>query len=476
MAKFKVIEGGAPKAPPGGAVVHGDPEFMPLRCAVDWFTLLYEPPVSGGVWKRLARIGAHDGQRVLTLHHDGETFPVEVRTVAGGSMVRLKGPGLFVTIRDPHAPRSDRPGAVYSVEVQVQGTALSASSNGLRVVRWFKAAVESLLYRHYGPNPPERGARLRDYIRPGRFDLATDVAVIAPEPDTARAWVSSEVFASGNINDANARVSTRARKHKGATEVDERAYDNVVPIVQRGKGLRGSGKQATRLVGKESTGRTLYRGGSIVELCVYERDKKRDGDWCVLGPTLTACGWDEVSPVLRWEVRFSRAWFREQVVQLRDGTWKRAHELSVDDVLEHITDFARLASERFRHVVAGPGRVRDRESSPYHKAVVAGLGLLESPERAASVVMDIVSKKREVAAERAASRAAGGIVDVMAVAGVTFAEACLIVYADQFVARHDHYSDRFVYQRARWGLDEAPFLTGELEELDFRVPDFARAG
>jgi len=90
--------------------------------------------------------------------------------------------------------------------------------------------------------------------------------------------------------------------------------------------------------------------------------------------------------------------------------------------------------------------------------------------------MDIVSKKREVAAERAASRAAGGIVDVMAVAGVTFVEACLIVYADQFVARHDHYNDRFLYQRARWGLDEAPFLTGELEELDFRVPDFARAG
>ena len=167
MSKFKVIKGGAPKAPPGGAVVHGDPEFMPLRCAVDWFTLLYEPPVSGGVWKRLARLGAHDGQRVLTLRHDGETFPVEVRTVAGGSMVRLKGPGLFVTIRDPHAPRSDRPGAVYSVEVQVQGTALSASSNGLRVVRWFKAAVEAILFRHYGPNATERGARLRDYIRPG---------------------------------------------------------------------------------------------------------------------------------------------------------------------------------------------------------------------------------------------------------------------------------------------------------------------
>lgn len=441
----------------------GEVVCHPLRCAVDWFTLLYAVPVTNTVWKELT----HRDRSILTLHHAGEALPVEVRLVENGSRIRLKAPGLYAMVLNPNLPPpQNRPGAVYAVDVQIQGTVLSRSTNGLTTVRWIKAALEAVLYRHHGPNEVERAARLRESIRPGRFDIATDVAIHAATPEAAQRWVNTEIFANGNINEANDRISSRARKHKGATQVQE---DGGAPILQRGKNSRGSRRQASRMVGKETSGRTLYRGGSIVELCIYERGRKRDGDWSILEPRLREGGWNGEDPVLRWEVRHMRAWFREQVIYLGGVEWKRASELSVDDVLEHITDFARLGSKRIRHVVAGTVRVRDRESSPYHKAVVAGLALLESPEKAANVVMDVVAEKRGAALEKAARRLGNAAADIVAFTGLTYAEAVLAAAKQQLEERTEELSARVSYQRLRFGLEDAPFEVGDLEEIRLRL-------
>lgn len=440
-----------------------DVAFQPIRCAIDWFTLLYRAVITHAAWKRLVELAGPGGRGTLTFEHEGEKLPCVLRLLAGGSLVRIKGPGFYAVVQNPINPPRDRLGVTYPVEVQVQGTLLSRSTNGIATVRWCKAAVETLLYKHEGATPEARAEHLREACFPGRFDIATDVAVVADNPETAQAWINREVFADGNINTANDRISTRARKPKGATEVQEN--DNGAPILQRGKNSRGRRRQASRMVGEERSGRTLYRGGSIVELCIYERGRKKDGDWPTLESTLKTCGWDGVSPVLRWEVRHMRAWFREQVIYLGGVEWKRANALSVDDLLEHITDFARLGTTRFRHVEAGTGRVRDRASSPYHDAVKAGLGLLESPEKAANLVMDVVAEKRGAALEKAARRFGNAVADIMAFTGLDYWSTVQAVAKEQWDTRAEELEARVLYQRQRYGLEDAPFEVGDPGEL-----------
>lgn len=160
-----------------------------------------------------------------------------------------------------------------------------------------------------------------------------------------------------------------------------------------------------------------------------------------------------------------RAWFREQVIYLGGVEWKRANALSVDDLLEHITDFARLGTTRFRHVEAGTGRVRDRASSPYHDAVKAGLGLLESPEKAANLVMDVVAEKRGAALEKAARRFGNAVADIMAFTGLDYWSTVQAVAKEQWDTRAEELEARVLYQRQRYGLEDAPFEVGDPGEL-----------
>lgn len=436
-------------------------EFKPLRCAIDWATSLYGPHVSGRVWKYLAKLGSREGHQTLTLQHAGESLPCTVRLSAGGTQVILLGPGVHLRVLDPDRSRCGEPvSAIYGVEVQIQGTILSDSHNGLDAIRWVKAAVEAALFRHYGANANERAEGLREHVKPGRFDVAVDVAVIG---EGAAQWINDELFCGNNIEEANRRISTRAREPGGAGVVID------LDEARARKGAKRRGRAAapdpTRFRGRESTGRTLYRGRTMAELCIYERSKKRDGDWSILSDTLRACGWDGESEVIRWEVRFSRAWFREQLVSVvRDGERQdiRADKITFDDWLNHATDFARLALTRFRHVVEGKGRVRERESSPYHRAVFAALDLFEGPDRAKKIVATVVSKKRDAAIERAAARACGALVDVMASdpkGEFTMIDAFLIVVGSQWNERAEHWEARYLKFREKWGLDERPVPT-----------------
>lgn len=447
--------------------------MVPLRCALDWCTLMYLPHVSGHVWKTLLKLTKPGGFGMVDMAHGEERVALRVRDVGAGAAIVLQGFGIYVKVANPfmRVQRAAKTtGRVYGVDMQVQGTALSASLTGVDVVQWAKTAIESTLFLHAGPTPEKRAETLRQSCFPGRWDVAVDVmlrnpaderSLVAPVSEAdPQQWIDSEIFADGNLDDANSRVSTRARKPKAAARVKQ---DYTEHDTARG----------TRLVGKESTGRTLYRGGAIVELCVYERARKTDGDWKILAATLQQkCGWDGKSPVMRYEIRCMRPWFRDQRVK-RGKDWIRGDDLYFDEWLALVPEFAATVIGRFRHTKNEPGvRTRDRDDSAYYTAIRAGIAKLSSAERVANPMTEVVSKKREVAAERAESRAAGAIVDIMALKGCSLKEAVMAIRDGEMTERKEHWDKRYEQTRVRYGL--SPGL--ELKDMLAPPDDWQRVG
>lgn len=453
-------------------------ECTPLRLALDWLTPLYRPFVSLTVWRFLLRAAQCGGTVRLWRHDRLEATPFRVETdrdsdvvftaravaAQNEAVIRLKGPGLCVFVRNPEIPANRWPGGhlPYGAEVQIQGTAFSASlASGLEVYGWFKPALEALLYREWGDTEAARAAALLDQTVVGRWDVASDVMVRAlpggtspqtclPDPDEAQRWVTREIFCNGNLDAANDRISSRARKPTGVTLADEDGVRVRADSAEVGNG--------TRLVGKASTAHSLYRGGKTAELCVYERARKRDGDWPILEQTLRARGWDGVSPIVRWETRFMREWFRDQQLVITDRstddgpdieTWLRGDEMPLATFIKHLPAFVRCAIGRFQHKVAGAGRVRDRAPSPLYQAVVKSLERFDmNGQGGEGAIARVVSQKREAAKERAMSRALNGVIDVAAHEGVSpeaAAETVLrLIRGEDF----EHASKRFAHTRA----------------------------
>lgn len=454
-----------------------------LRCALDWVTLLYQPFTTPDLWAFLVRIASRQGTVRLwrpdrldavpfRVEGDADSdvvFTTRVNAAQNDAVVRLKGPGLCVFVRNPTIPANRWPGGhlPHGVEVQVQGTALSASlASGLDVVLWLKAAVEALLFAGWGSDEASRARALRDQVVPGRWDLAVDVAV-TPSPTgasgtSAQDWIDGEIFGGGNLDAANARIASRARKPKAASAADD---DGV-----RVRRDAARADPATRMVGRASSGRTLYRGGGTCELCIYERGKKVDGDWPILSDTLRARGWDGVSPVLRYEVRLMRAWFRDQQLVITergadDGPdlekWCRGDEIPFDVWVQYVGAFGGCVVSRFAHKVAGSQRVRDRAASPFYVAVCEGLQLFrDDGDQGDRAIARVVSKKREAAADRAVSRAINALVDVAAHDDVSPDAAAAKVLRLIRGEDYEHAAKRYAHTRAVHGytprtLDDA---------------------
>ncbi len=464
-------------------------ECIPLRNALDWLTPLYRPFVSLTVWRFLLRAAQCGGTVRLWRHDRLEATPFKVESDRDADVVfttkamasqneaviRLQGPGLCAFVKNPEIPANKWPGGhlPYGVEMQMQGTAFSASlASGLEIYGWLKPALEAVLYPEWGHDEASRARALLEHTVVGRWDIACDVMVRASKagahdphekppkgtsptsclsgPEIAQRWVTQEIFCGGNLDAANDRISSRARKPTGVTVTDEGSVRVRADASEVGNG--------TRLVGKASTAHSLYRGGKTAELCIYERGRKRDGDWPILEQTLRARGWDGVSPVVRWETRFMREWFRDQQLVVTDRstddgpdieTWMRGDEMPLATFIRHLPAFVRCAIGRFQHKVAGPGRVRDRAPSPLYQAVVKSLELFDmNGEGGDGAIARVVSQKREAAKERAMSRALNGVIDVAAHEGVSpeaAAETVLrLIRGEDF----EHAAKRYAHTRA----------------------------
>lgn len=398
-------------------------EVVPLRCALDWATMLCRPRVSAQIFKALVRLAKPGALRTLDLiGEDGTRLPVEVSTSADGdAYVIFRGNGVYVKVHNPRpkVQRSEGEGVRrYGVEAQIQGTALAASRYGVDVARWMRDAIFAALYADQGATYAERRENLRADTLPGRWDVAVDVAIRPRDPSDAFGaddWIEEDLFRAGSLRDAALRFVTRARSPRAVEQrrLNDRAHDNY----------------SARQQGKESTGRTLYLGNAL-ELCVYEKDKHRAVSSEIARATLQReCGWNGADRVIRWEVRATRDWFRDQQCDRvsPDGSRERvwSNDITFDDFLDNFARFSREVISRFRHVDIEPGkRRRDCPESAFYAAVTAGIGLYRDDGRSAdaATIDRIVSTRREAALERSTSAAAGGAVRVLAIMGEAFTE------------------------------------------------------
>jgi len=323
-----------------------------------------------------------------------------------------------------HHPKGDDVRDVYGCEMQVQGTAFSSATAGGEVlVAGLWQGVAAWLW----PGLRDAAGSVEPFTRVGRVDVAFDAAFTDDPGERAVQW---GIYADGHHDGAFRRWSTRARKHRSEETVRE--GEDAAANGDGAGHVPVSGRRA--LLGKATAGRTLYLGSSeYVLVCVYERSKKRDGDWSVLGPTLEACGWDGASQVVRCEFRASRRWLGDQVPACPDGSpmFPRAHrergepaglraaELTLAQFLRALPALVGEFPTRFRHTDPmqdgdDAPRVRDRRSSPWWEGIV---------ERSRSWVAGggevgrVVSTRRAAAADRTAKAVRSGLVRLVALRG-----------------------------------------------------------
>ena len=385
-------------------------ELHRLRAALDWATVLIQRPIDEATWghfQTLSEAPSEGASGVVLLPlADSPPLPLDLRRdPQRPSQMVLRGCGVFLRVMRPAASDVSHAGATYPVEVQVQGELLATStSGGHGLVRSVVAAVGRLLWPSSfgsggrfttaplpasvdegdllpgcpapsrgrvadspGDLPPgEQGGRFTDDqvlalldsdTRIGRVDVAVDVAVSGEARDQ---WITEAIFANGSHVEAVQRFSTRARRKESIEPEAEPEGEVTGPA---------------RMLGTASRGRTLYVGRSLIELCVYEKDRAPATRSTTLAlETLKSVGWKpDEERVIRWEARVSRAWWRDQ--RFADGS-QTGDTLTLSQWERVMPDITAKLGERIRHTdhIDAASRVKRRESSAWQLEIVKALG------------------------------------------------------------------------------------------------------
>lgn len=416
----------------------GDPgafSVRPLRTCLDWFTVLWKVWVSSEVWARLSALAAR-GEVVTLPGRMGDPVPLVGRR--RGRDVVFMGHGVYICVRDPDGQGDASGSGAYGAELQVQGTAFAGSPGGGESLVWdLLYRTEELLWEEVGETDLDRRVLLDPSTRVGRLDIACDCA-FANDDNQGSRWIEGGIYADGDHDGSIKRFLTRAKKSR-----TERDGKNRTSKVGKGE-VKDAGKGRTSMLGKERAGRTLYLGtGGSLELCVYERDKLKRGDWAILAETYKVLGWNEVDRIVRWEARTSRAWYRDQRVTLEDGREVTADTLTVGQMLGSLRVLALAIARRWRHTDPSCDenrRRKDRDSSPWQNAV--NEGVMRWRDMGGDMCA-VVSKRREAALNRAGRRTLGGAVDYLALKGIP-----LESYADYMPALLARLLDPF--ERSAW--------------------------
>jgi hypothetical protein len=447
-------------------------QFRGVRAALDWATLLFRTWVTGQCWRRVSEWCAA-GTVDLVLPASGLVLGFRAVMHKRGEARLFSKDGVRIVVRqertyrepttrpaDPARAELERARAEterarlaaetelqpYGVEVQVQGTALSASVDGLDVLADVRAAVEASLFRHHGATSEDRRAALAPHTFLGRFDVAVDVAVRGKRADE---WVETSLFRSGHLDAARDDWTTRARRESTEEMVRREKLDRAVAVRE----LREVGQdEHARIVGSRKLGRTLYIGAAPSFARVYERDKHTgDGHWHVLANTLhSECGWDESARVVRFEIQTVREWMRDQEIS-RGDECARLYTLPLDQVLEALPVIIRQVASRYEH--------RDgREASQWWRAVRASLeAFAATRERERTCPWErLRSVKRARAVERAAERGALAVVTIEEALGVDAEGAFARIREARFSAQHAAKIDRLRVRMRREGLAVGP--------------------
>jgi hypothetical protein len=414
-----------------------------VRVACDWAKCLMRAWVTERTWQALCvhlAVGGFD----LVLP-DGECVSLKLRQ-QGDQLVAWGGGVRLVVRREPRyqAPRTTPADPVralnqrerveraraaverarqqepYGVELDISGTALSASATGLDVVAAVRTAVEGLLFPERGVTAAARRAALAPLTFPGRFDLAVDVAVTGSR---ASDWIEGTLYRHGHLDRARRDWSSRARNQKGVAR-------HAAPADV------GDRDEQASIVGRARKGRTLYFGSNPL-LRVYERDRKTDGDWPVLASTLRDLGWSPSERLIRSEFEIKREWLRDQEI---GGV--RGDRLTFDGWVAALPTIVRELTTRYRHV-EGKTRgtrgavieARRRPTSRYWSAVMVAVeqfGTVAEGEAMARPFGKVRAVKRAVRVAAAVERGAR-VIALLEAAGHTQHEALRMILA----ARND---------------------------------------
>ena len=486
-------EGG--DTPQEGAVPRAAPlEARPVRVALDWLRILYRAYPSSETWHRLVEHALHGlpvslaqweggelafdvrvarADRELVLTHKGSGIRIVVRARPGGYSEAIDHDELIVStgdaavfdlsrglpeaiedhtataaegdVKDPNWRFKQRQHAtvleqqklqrVYGIELDLQGSLLSASATGFEPIEWVRAAVESYLL------PGLTREQLAPHTFPGRFDVAFDTEIRGP---LASEWIEQRVYHCGDVDRSRGNFVTRARKPRSVVTSDTVDDGSDTPM--------DSDTSAT--VGSKKYGRTLYFG-SDPQVTIYERDRKTDGDWSLLEPTLRACGWDGESRVLRTEFRISRAWFSDQYVPasavdssaLATAPAVRMDTLSLDEVLKVMPSIAHTLVDRVRHTEGTETRVRRRPSTFLWESVQSSPALLlRKLERSGDALVALQSRRHAKKVERSRDAGVRALLSLVAIGRSDLGPLSLVESLRQVVG-HLGNSEEFAKQQ-----------------------------
>jgi hypothetical protein len=407
----------------GGTVV-----LQGLRSAIDWATVR----CPRGVGRELpADVLLLPSWEASDAAEPRWTLPLVCSSREGSWAAR--GPGLYLLV-DGHG-----------VEIQVQGAVLArVRSGGEALVLDVLRAALGWLYGHqltaYEADDPL--TVLGSELSLKRLDVAHDVTVAHRADDGAvtagDAWLDEALWGSGSAVSAAGFWSTRAKRHETVCEDGDDLCDP--PLV-----VRAGDPRVVRLLGRfgathkprvpeaaydlpkpSRPGRTLYLGTKAgCQVCVYEKDlapRAKTSTMLAL-QTLTHCGWDRIARVIRVEYRLGAAWWRDQVITLRDGRTPRASTLSAVELLAHLPQIVAEVAQRQRHTDHTDDARRDRRRSSALQTVIESLTTRWADETGATDLDAVVSSRRESMLQR--QRRSGALV-VARLVGATGADPAAV--------------------------------------------------
>jgi hypothetical protein len=271
-------------------------ELKVIRVSVDWGTLLYREPLDVAVWESVRAVE----------WLEAPPYRLE-RMGRGGDATRsFSGDGLFVRLARDVSDQQP-----YGVQVQVQGSLLATSMQGIEVVDAVRQSFNARLYpgRDVGPK-----------TLPGRTDLAIDV-LVRGERESAASWVDREVYAHGSMDEALARFATQVRMTD----------------------LYG------RIVGDRVYGRTLYAGRDpmlrIYDASTHHRKNAPLQNQWLLGGDGDFTGKEFV---LRCEWQLSREFVALSEFEMADGSRVSAGDASWSEWVRVLPIVWRALLERTR--------------------------------------------------------------------------------------------------------------------------------
>lgn len=371
-----------------------DVSWKVLRIAIDHLEFSYNTHLSDEVWRRCLQAWSRRTPITLKLGRNGtESVPLSAQAAVSDrepDRIIFKDSGVNLTIHVRRPFRHDADGASKSyrcVRVSVHGTWLSRRRTGRSLIKQIRSAVEAWFFEDRGKTPKARRSALAPVTRPGRIDIADDIAVSGKD---AEDWIEGGLFAGGN-RDSALRPWPKWAHRRGA------------------------------LPGTQEHGRSVVLVGKHLRHTVYEKDKQmlheKAVEWPAFQKLLQKVGWNGTDRILRRECSLRPEWLRSQTYT-HDGKEIRGRDATLDELLALLPTIMMEIWRRNHHRVPHPTRRRDHwPLSTFWKAIEPDPDLFAAGRKGAASVGTMQTERRVSTSEKRWARACNEVLRLVEVGG-----------------------------------------------------------